>query len=175
MRIKSVDFILENCEVITIDGKYIGDFLIDDVQTRISRIACNSISKMDIANTIAIEIHRDANKERHQFGCTGYKQKTFDRLVEWNDITSIEFELEEGNVEEGKIPRVEHYHYFVNWVGDNDEENDAQSTYISDNEDLYLVIAENKQIEDYFNDKLIDDDEYAYMHWDLLMDERWMQ
>ena len=95
MRLKNITFVFENCDTITIDGKYIGDFLVADLKTEIRRIACNAIERMDIAGTIAIEIHKDANKEYYQFGQNQYekfKTKVFDRLAD-NDITSIEFEL----------------------------------------------------------------------------------
>ena len=60
MRIKYIELTLENCEVVTIDGKYIGDFLVDDISTSISRLACNWVGKVDWAGLVAIEIHKDA-------------------------------------------------------------------------------------------------------------------
>lgn len=174
MRLKNIRFIFENCDVITIDGKYIGNFLIDDIRTTIGRSAVNFIGKMETAYTIVIEIHKDANKERHALGLPELNQLTFDRFTKWNDITAVEFELEEQYVEDGQAPKVEYYHYYTNWVGDNEYENDAQSAYISENGDLYLVIDKNKQIRDYFDYEEIDDEKYSYWHWDLLMDERWL-
>lgn len=160
MKLKEITFVLENCDCITIDGKYIGNFLVEDIRTSIQRIACNAINKMDIANTFAIEIHKDANKERCVLGCEDYKQMTFDRFTAWNDITSIEFELVEEYVEEGKEPIVEHYDYYVNWVGENDQENEAQKSYISKVGNLYIVIADGKDIEDFFDKEDIDDSEH---------------
>ena len=49
MRLKYIELTLENCEVVTIDGKYIGDFLVDDISTSISRLACNWVGKVDWA------------------------------------------------------------------------------------------------------------------------------
>ena len=112
MKVKNVTLVFENCDYITIDGKYIGNLLLDDLHTRFRRIACNSIDKIKTANTIAIEIHKYANKERYQFDQTDYedfKQMTFDRLSAYNDITSIQFELVEDYVEEGQVPRVDSY------------------------------------------------------------------
>ena len=68
MKLTYIEFVFENCDSIKIEGKYIGDFLVDNLTTSIKRIACNSIEKMDVANTVAIEIHKDANKERYSFG-----------------------------------------------------------------------------------------------------------
>ncbi|MBD5534627.1 MAG: hypothetical protein HDQ99_02995 [Lachnospiraceae bacterium] len=105
MKLKYIEFVFENCDSIKIEGKYIGDFLVDNLETSIKRIACNSIEKIEVANTIAIEIHKDANKERYQFDqdhIEDFKQMTFDRFKEYGDITSIRFELEEDYVEKGK-------------------------------------------------------------------------
>lgn len=41
--IKSIEFVLENCENFNIDTNYFGAFLIDDIRYSIQRIACNSI------------------------------------------------------------------------------------------------------------------------------------
>ena len=166
MRLKTVTFVLENCEMITMDGKYIGDFLVDDIHSNITRIACNAIEKTDIADTVAIEIHKNADANRDTFdedsGTT-----TFKRLMRWDDVTQIEFELEEQYAEGNQIPCVEHYHYFVNWTGDDDMENEAQTTYLSAEGNLYLVIAANKSIEDFFNLKAINDSESMCFHWEM--------
>ena len=167
MKLKYITFLLENCDVITIDGKYIGNFLIDNIRTTISRIACNSIMKMDIADTIVIEIHKNANKKRHHFNFdSDYNEHTvFDRLQEWNDITSIKFKFEEQYVEENKTPRQEEYTYYVYWEGNSDEENEAQSTYISNDGNLYIVISKDKTVEDFFDLELINDSEHMELCW----------
>ena len=166
MKLKNITFVLENCDCFTIDGKYIGDFLVEDIRTSIQRIACNAIMKMDTVHTFAIEIHKDANKERCPFGFEDDKELTFDRLISYNDITQIEFELVEHSllvenyVEEMEEPIVEHYHYYIHWVGDDDCINDAQKTYISNVGNLYIVIADGKNIEDFFYKENIDDEEH---------------
>ena len=170
MKLKNLTLIFENCDYVTIDGKYIGNFIVDDLHTCFRRIACNAIDKVDTANTIAIEIHRDANKERYHFDQTQYenlRHKTFSRIEEYDDITHIEFELEEDYVEEGKIPRVERYEYCVGWVGDSDYENEAQTSYISNGGNMYLVIAENKGIEDFFDMEEINDIDAMDFHFSM--------
>lgn len=170
MELKEITFVLENCDSITIDGKYIGDFLVDEINTSIQRIAVNAIEQIDSANIVAIEIHKDANKERYPFGQTGWedgKHMTFDRLVKGKDITSIKFELESYSKEDW-LPYTRHYSYYVDWVGDSDYENNAQSSYISKDGHLYLVIAKDKVVSDFFNMNEIDDSEYMDFHFDML-------
>lgn len=170
MKLKYIEFIFENCDAIKIEGKYIGDFLVDDLETSIERIACNSIQKMDTVNTVAIEIHKDANKKRYKFGqryIENFKEMTFDRFETYGDITSIQFELEEDYVEEGQKPHREYYEYYVNWIGDNEYENDAQKTYLSKSGNLYIVIADKKNIENFFCLEDIENEEHMDFHFNM--------
>ena len=163
MKLKYIEFIFENCDSIKIEGKYIGYFLVDDLETSIKRIASNSIEKMDSANIIAIEIHKDANKERYAFGqnhIEDFKEMTFDRFKKYGDITSIQFELEEDYVKEGEESRREYYDYYTTWFGDSEYENEAQKTYLSKSGNLYIVIADKKNIEDFFCLEDIEDEKY---------------
>ena len=55
---------------------------------------------MDIAKEISIEIHKDANKERSSFDlwyCNYDKHMNFDRLLEYNYITRVEFSLDDSD------------------------------------------------------------------------------
>lgn len=163
MKLKEITFVLENCDLITIDGKYIGNFVVEDIRTSIQRIACNSIDKMDVAHTLAIEIHKDADKTHYAFGFGTedyYKESVFDRIISYDDITSIQFELVDEYVEGNQEPTVEHYNYFVDWTGESNQENNAQKSYISKVGNLYVVIADGKNIEDFFVKEDIDDNEY---------------
>lgn len=160
-KLKEVTFVFENCDSITIDGKYIGEFLVDDLHTRFMRTASNCIGKMETVDTFAIEIHKDANKERFAFNqddWEDYKEMVFDRIA-YNDITQINFVLEEQYVEEGKIPCMESQHYTVSWIGDDEYINEAQTTYASKCGNLYVVISKDKGIEDFFDFDEIDDSE----------------
>ena len=159
MKLKSITFHLENCDMITIDGKYIGDFIVDDITTSISRVACNAIIKMETAYVFAIEIHKDANKKRYAHGQKDWEEMTFDRLLQWNDITSIEFTLDDGD------GNCTDYDYYVNWTGDSDMENEAQHSFETDN--LYIVIADGKNIEDYFDMEAINDSDYMDYHFSM--------
>lgn len=172
MKLKYITFVLENCDRITIDGKYIGEFVVKDFETEIRRIACNAIEKVDFINTFAIEIHKDANKERYSFDQTHierFKHMTFNRLNDYHDITHIEFELYDNYFDENEeeAPYTEHYEYTVNWTGESDMDNDAQSNYTSKDGHLYIVISANKTIEDFFDKEEINDSDYMDFHFDM--------
>mgnify|MGYP003417842844 CR=1 FL=1 len=164
MKLNNVTFTFENCDRITIDGKYIGDFLVEEIKTSIQRVACNAIMKFDTAHVIAIEIHKDANKRRSSFdfwGCNDDKHMIFDRISKWDDITHIDFTLENSDESEND------YSYTVNWVGDSDMNNEAQHSLVSKNGNLYIVISEGKNIEDYFEFEMINDSEYMDFKFEM--------
>lgn len=168
MKLKSITLCFENCDWITIEGKYIGNMIVDDLHVCFKKIACNYIEKVETANIFAIEIQKDANKERYEFeqmSIEEFKQMTFDRLKEHKDITSIKFEMEEQYVKEGQVPKVDAYDYWVNWVGDSDNFNEAQTNYISKEGNLYIVIAEGKGIEDFFDMEEINDSASMKFHF----------
>ena len=96
MKLQKLALVLENCDVIEIDGKYIGGIVVDNIHTSIRRIASNSIKEINECREFAVEIHRDANKERYQFDQTqieDFKQMTFDRIAGSADITHIELDF----------------------------------------------------------------------------------
>lgn len=170
MKLKNITLCFENCDYITIDGKYIGDLMVDDLRSCFRKIGSNGISKIETANTFAIEIHKEANKERYEFeqmDIEDFRQMTFDRLMEYKNITSIKFEMEEQYVKEGQVPKVDSYDYWVNWVGDSDNFNEAQTNYISKEGNLYIVIAEGKGIEDFFDMEEINDSDSMNFHFKL--------
>ena len=92
---------------------------------------------------------------------------TFDRLSAYNDITSIRIELIEDYVEEGQVQRQEHYDYYVKWTGESDDINESQINYMSDCGNFYIVISENKKIDDFFDLEEINDEEYMDFHFSM--------
>lgn len=170
MKLDYINLHLENCDCITIDGKYVGDFLVDDIHKTIHRFACNSIDSFDIADTFVIELHKDANKERYQFNNNAYedfRQMTFDRLSGCPDIASINFILSEDYVPENKIPTKEFHNYYLDWSDNSDNINTYQKSYISDEGHLYIVVSKNKDIFDFFDKDYVNDHEEIDFHFDM--------
>ncbi|MBQ6697087.1 MAG: hypothetical protein IJN16_10335 [Lachnospiraceae bacterium] len=172
MNLKYIEFILENCDSIIIDGKYVGEFIVDDLHTSFRRMASNYIGKLETADTFAIEIHKDADVERYQFGETQYedfRQGTFERLL-CKDITAIRFRLTDEEIreyEEADSEATDDYLYYVDWIGEDDYENPAQRCYVSEVGHLYMVIAAEKSIEDFFDLAEINDSDYMDFRFDM--------
>lgn len=159
--IKEVEFVLENCEVITIPGKYIGELDINNIRTTFGRIACNAFSKRTCSDSIYIEIHKDANVDYLPFGVENLKTKIFDRLAGGNDITHIKYSLinDDGEIlaQEDITPT---------WTGESDYENEAQKSYVSKLGHLYIVIDKDNDVDSIFGDD-INDEDYMDFHFDM--------
>lgn len=172
-RLKSITFVLESCERITISGKYVGWFLVDDIKTSFSRMATNWVGKQDVTKTFAIEIHKGANIERYPFDnmASAIKTTVFNRLTQYPDITHIGFVLEEESLDSdgNEIVREEEYYYSVEWVSTEQrfDINKAQKNYISKCGNMYIVIAEDAEIGDYFDLEEINDQEAMDLHFDM--------
>ena len=159
MKIKNINFVFENCDEIMIDGKYIGDIMLNNIKTSIQRVAINAVERMDICEEFIVEIFKEANGERYEFGIENehYKQMIFDRFADGQDITQIELTLVDHHGKE------EMYHYYLKWE-DGDEmgcTNTLQKAYLSNPGNLYIVVSDNPNIED-------------HMDWDTLNDETFM-
>ncbi|MCM1324381.1 MAG: hypothetical protein NC218_09480 [Acetobacter sp.] len=164
MNLKSITFGFENCESITIDGKYVCQFLVDDIHAYFARIACNAITKVDIADTFVIEIAAMADKPYKAFGQLDPTTSKFKRFLAYNDITSIDFTLYNDY---GDEPNEETYSYWLGWKGDCEEINEAQTTYLSDLGNLYIVVSKDKTFDDYFNKEEINDKDETSFHFDM--------
>jgi len=133
MKIKSIDIVLENCEVVTIESDYILAIDFGNCHTNYSADRWNkNILKEDIyCKELYLVIHNGGNKDYYEFGIEedSYKTTVFNRLMESNDITSIEMNFENG---ENKIIR-------ISWANDNEWENSYQTSEIEEKSG-YLVI-----------------------------------
>lgn len=148
MRLESITLVLENCDWITIDGKYIKRFFVEDVKMSIRRTAINSIDKIEKVHHFAMEIDKNANIDRYAFEQEhdDFKEKLFDRLLEYDDITQIEFNLV-GNLDENYR---EHHHYYLAWESDDENNNAAQKSRLDEHGNLYILVDKDMEIEDCF-------------------------
>ena len=166
-RLLELKFQLENCDWITIPGKYIGSFCVTDIKKYISRLDINYIGEYDVAESIFIEIHRDANTFHKQFGeIQNYGHTKFKRLMEWNDITGIEFSIE-TSCENGLVTKND-YSYTVDWCEMDDFNNQYQKTYLSPLGHLYVVISATKDIFDVFDNDEINNQEWMDKRFNIM-------
>ncbi len=160
-QISKVEIVLENCEMITIEGKHIGAFDLDDITYSISRIACNYIDEMYTCKNFSISIHTDSNSNKESKWTMGMledeQRNPLERIHKYNDITSIYVYFSNN-----EVPKK----FYVSWSGD-DYHNDYQKTYINKFGDLFIVISEENKLEDIFNLEEIEDEQYRKFIWSM--------
>ena len=156
--VKKIEIIFENCEYIEFTPKDFGIFLLDDITTSISRIACNSISELKHAKTVALEIFdTKLNSTYNPFGIESESKTIKSRFALCDDITSIEITFADDSKQE----------YYVEW-GNDEYTNEHQKTELGENGNLYIVIGKDKNISDYFDNDAMNDKEMAKSHKELI-------
>lgn len=161
MRLKEICFILENCETITIAGKHVGDFMIEDIRTSLRRCAINATRKMEVCNHFYIEICKDANCKNKPFGCEDIDSNDIFTRLKLGDITSVEVILEDAD----NLEDTETYNYYVRWTGDSDYYNESQEVWISNIGNLYICISEEKHLGDFLDKEEKNEEEYMRGHF----------
>lgn len=102
MELKYVEIILENCEVLKVERKYIGNFYLGEIKTTISKTASNSISKNISCKEFIIQINREMNREeqsQYTFGRIDEKTNPIKRLMKYHDITAVEVTYKDDSSE----------------------------------------------------------------------------
>lgn len=149
MKLESVTLVLENCDSITINSKYINDFCVEDIKHSIFKFCSGDVKKMKTANHFALSINKEANVKRCAFGIEDLRledESVFDRLIEYDDITQIEFDL----VKDCEKDNNERHVYRLNWIGDDNSNNAAQKSLLDEHGNLYILVDKERDIEDCF-------------------------
>ena len=143
-KIKAIEFVFENLECLTVDSKYIGDFSMEGFETKIMGAGVCTIREYTTCEKIDLVIYKDANITIESYGD---KYKVFDRILSWNDITSICLKYEDDIEQEIYVP----------WYEENNPYNNkAQSSFMSD-EHLYLTINKDCQsVHDVYTDETVE-------------------
>lgn len=150
MQVKSIELTLENCEVIRIDEKYIGNVWMNGIREELARIGCNYISTHKYCKEFFIEIRKDVKNKMSNVRFD--KRTPIERLTECADICTVRLIYDDKSYEDIDVP----------WDdGSNDMINKYQDFYISKNGNLYLYVGK-KNITKYL-DPYIDSEEWDWM------------
>jgi len=153
--IVKIEFILENCECIEIERKYLGHLQIKDIRKTIS-VAAKSMSRHETCDHFSMAAYRNGDEVYGQLGDDSSLERKYHRLKA-GDIVSINIIYDDQTEEE----------VYVTWIGESVYKNDYQHTYINDYGDLFIVINKNKNIEDEFPYDLEDSACLEYiLFWD---------
>lgn len=152
MKLEYIEFALENCDVIEVNGKHIGTFLVDKIEPYFygsGGADDNYVVREEVAKSIVIEIKKEANVLRYPFDDRRFCkcERVFDRLS-YGDICSISFALSGNGSEKQETKK---YSFYTNWSGENEFINEAQVNYVDELGNMYLTIEEGKSTSDFFN------------------------
>jgi hypothetical protein len=157
-QIEKIELVLENCEVITVEGKHIGEFNCEDIKYSISRRACNYIGEMQICENFSMNIHRDCalnKKSEWTMGELDEERNPFERILKYDDITSVYIYFKEMKEPKVIYPK----------CGEGEYENEYQKSYINQFGDLFIVISKDKAFEDVFDKEEIEDKQAMDFIW----------
>ena len=159
--IEAIEFVFENCECLTVDSKYIGDLLIEGFKTNVRKLGVNAIRECTSWERIDLIIYKDGNTTSESYGD---KYSVFDRILNWNDITSIYLKYEDDTEQEIFVPWDDENDYYYN------VNNKAQSSFVSD-EHLYLTINKDCQsVHDVYTDETVE-----YLNKNYKMHKKFMK
>ena len=152
--IKSIEFTFENCEGIKLPINVLGACHLDKIYTKIDRLAMNAIIKTTYVDEVALEIFFP-EAEKHGIKCPVWNEEDtiFKRLCDFRDITHITIYYEDDTTETFCVD------YKDEVEGQLGSNNLNQKTYISSCGNIYIVIAANKNIDDFFDRELIENEE----------------
>ena len=148
--IKSITFVLENCDSISFPGNVIGDFRMGDFSKHICCTPVKAFERYNVARHVFIELYADGDTNYPEFGFEDKQRSKFDRLFEHLDITQIEIEYEGGTKEK----------YYVSYDEGKAEgilgaENINEKVLLSNAGNLYILIDADLEMEDVLDmDKL---------------------
>lgn len=152
MKLKSIRFIFENCETFEIDAAHIGEFYLDGIHHHFRRISPEVVMRVDEADDFAIEIFKEANEPYKRF-CDEDTMYKFDRILHYDDVTSIEVIFEEEKTT-----------YNLKWDNPYQEENPVyQLSYLSYCGHLYLKVSD-KPLVAFFDTENLNDSTYMTYH-----------
>lgn len=147
--VKEIILGFENCESMSLPYNFIGDFTVEGIHEEVCRVAINSICKLKIADTVVIELFKEADGKYYPLGFTEDATSKFERIKQCRDITSITVTYDDDSEDELLI------RYDADCI-----ENFRQSVYESEFGNLYITISD-KPFEELFNMETINDKDYV--------------
>ena len=140
---KKLTILFENCEAL--------DFTIDEIKhislknfNRHYEFMSGSVASHELDLNVVSDVHitlkKSSNKEYNPFNCEKLKTTVFDRVSNFNDITSIELTKEDGISELFYVPYDE-----GNNVGVVGATNINQHSYMDGDGNLHIIISENDE------------------------------
>lgn len=153
----ALKFIFRNGETWTIDRKYIGDLWIKQVTTSFGRIGEDDFQEIHPCESLKIEIDREADSvNSNDINLGGLEAGMFDRVKQFQDIEMMDILYRDRVNGESRISVEKDRIYFPYKALDSDGHDNAyQSSMVSEEEKLYIVIDPLKTVEEIYSKVVI--------------------
>lgn len=151
--IVNIELVFENLESMKIPIKCFEYFHVSDLNEEINKVTTNCMLKQKIAGTIAFKLSSNLSEVIFEpLSEIGKEEKIniVDRLIVYSDISSIYFEYTDGKIET----------VYPLWSMDSEYSNTYQKSYLSKNNELFVVIHEVKEPSDFFEELKNIDEEF---------------
>lgn len=152
-KLERVTFVLADGKSISIDAKYLGTFVLDEISESYERGISTGIFRQKWANLLICEVYKLANAKNE-----------FAHFLS-NDIVKIKLETIQQNPFNRTLFTTKYYTYYVDWCQEREDSNDFQETLISKEGNLYIVISKNEYLEYYFPEKEMNDHKLMEEHF----------
>ena len=139
-KIKSVDLVRENCDVISVDVADIERVYLNNISSDTYIDSHGSYAKVQCADTVYIKLKPTANKEHYELECIDLEKAVFE-LLGMNDIAAVDMFFDDDT----------HEYVQVKWSADNSEINTYQHSYMDDDGNLYIGIGPYIDLKGFFN------------------------
>ena len=145
----SFKFYFRNGETWTIDREFIGDLWISKITTSFGRINGSDFQKINPCEGLKIEISQEADHvQSDDINTGGLESGMFERAIKYQDIEKMSINFDDGSSDLIYFPYKD-----KETPGQEGLDNVYQSSKISADNKLYIVISENQTVEEVYNDK----------------------
>lgn len=157
MRVKKLILQTTEGQSFAISGNYIGNFRIRGIYNNLQRFTYDSVESFAACESFYVEIHKSANKALMK----GDYPTLFERLDQKKDIAAITVTLidEDGGEETTN-------EYYIAWKQPGDE-NENQTSLISDLGHLYLCIDPEGDVYQHLDKIKINDEAWVDFEFEL--------
>ena len=138
--VKEVKIVFKTRKDITVPATYFGDFKLDNISRRVRYDLW--ITERQQAGTVAMKILKEVDEIFDAIHMIGIDEHGIvSHITAANDITALVLHYRDGTQET----------FYVDYHMDFDDTNPYQKTYVDESGNVYIVIARDKAIEDFFD------------------------
>lgn len=147
-------FIFRNGETWTIKREYIGDLWIKQVTTSYGRIGNSDFQEIHPCESLRIEINQEADHvNTSDINLGGLEQGMFDRVASHQDIEKMDILYQdEDHPKSDVIVEVDRIYFPYKATDIDGFDNEHQSSFVSSENKLYIVIDPDKNVKDIYPD-----------------------